>query len=204
MLRRPNGFKRLLKLAVRPRAVEQDVDEELQFHLDMRAEQLQRLGFSPAEARAEAERQFGEFSHVREACVRIGREREREMRRLHLLDALVQDARYALRALGRSPGFALVAILTLGLGIGATTSLFSVVRGVLLRPLPFAAPERLVRVWQAMPTQGQTRGVVSPLDFADWRARQHSFSDMGAWFYADEMTGVDLSGEGEPQRLAAT
>ena len=92
---RPVGFKRLLKLAVRPRAVEQDVDEELRFHLEMRAATLERDGLSPAEAQVAAEREFGDVSRVREECVRIGHEREREMKRSLLWDALVQDVRYA-------------------------------------------------------------------------------------------------------------
>ncbi|AKJ07005.1 putative permease [Archangium gephyra] len=197
------GFKRLLKLAVRPRAVEQDVDEELRFHLEMRAAAHEREGLSPTEARAAAEREFGDVASVREECVRIGHERERKMKRFLLWDALVQDVRYALRMLRHAPGFALVAVLTLGLGIGATTAIFSVVRGVLMRPLPFAEPERLVRMWQANPSQGVARGEVSPLDFADWKARQRSFEDMGTWWYVEGMSGSNLSGDGEPQRLPA-
>lgn len=200
---RPPGFKRLLKLAVRPRAVEQDVDEELRFHLEMRAATLERQGLPPGEARAAAEREFGDVTRVREECVRIGHEREREMNRSRWWDALVQDVRYALRMLWHAPGFTLVAVLTLALGIGATTAIFSVVRGVLLQPLPFAAPERLVRVWQASPAQSLVRGSVSPADFEDWKARQHSFVDLGSWFYVEGMTGADLSGDGEPQRLPA-
>ncbi len=203
-MRHPPGFKRLLKLVVRPRAVEQDVDEELRFHLEMRTEKLEREGLSPAEARAAAEREFGDVTRVREECVRIGHEREREMKRSLLLDALVQDVRYAVRMLRHSPGFTLVAVLTLALGIGATTSIFSVVRGVLLRPLPFREPERLVRIWQASPSQSEQKGAVSSVDFLDWKARQRSFVDMGAWFYAEGMTGVDLSGDGEPERLSTT
>ncbi|WP_083682656.1 ABC transporter permease [Archangium sp. Cb G35] len=197
------GFKRLLKLAVRPRAVEQDVDEELRFHLEMRAAAHEREGLSPAEARAAAEREFGDVAGVREECVRIGHERERMMKRFLLWDALAQDVRYAVRMLRHAPGFALVAVLTLALGIGATTAIFSVVRGVLLRPLPFAEPERLVRMWQANPSQGVARGDVSPLDFADWKARQRSFEDMGTWWYVEGMSGSNLSGDGEPQRLPA-
>jgi predicted permease len=126
------------------------------------------------------------------------------MKRFLLWDALVQDVRYALRMLRHAPGFALVAVLTLALGIGATTAIFSVVRGVLLRPLPFSEPERLVRMWQANPSQSVSKGEVSPLDFADWKARQRSFEDMGTWWHVEGMTGINLSGDGEPQRIPAT
>ncbi|NMO14751.1 ABC transporter permease [Pyxidicoccus fallax] len=203
-MRLPTGFTRLLKLAVRPRAVEQDVDDELRFHLEMRAEKLQREGLSPAEAREAARREFGDVERVRAECVRLGHERETEMKRSLFLDALVQDVRYALRTLRKAPAFSLVAVLTLALGIGATTALFSVVRGVLLKPLPFPAPERLVRLWQASPSLDQPRAAISQNDFEDWKARQRSFSALGGWWHVEDMTGVDLSGLGDPERIRAT
>jgi predicted permease len=192
--------RRLLKLAVRKAGgVEEDVDEELRFHLEMRAERLVREGFTPEEARAEAERHFGDVTRVREACVAIGRERQREQRRSRMLEAVIQDVRYGARVLKRSPAFTLVAVLTLALGIGATTALYSVVHGVLLKPLPFAEPERLVRVWQAMPADNEPRATVSPVDLEDWRARQQSFVSLGASFLAD----ATLTGKGEPASLHA-
>jgi predicted permease len=200
----PPGFKRLLKLAVRPRAVEQDVEDELRFHLEMRAEKLQREGLSPQQAREAAQQEFGDLERVRAECVRLGHEKEREMKRSLFLDALVQDLRYALRTLRKAPAFSLVAVLTLALGIGATTALFSVVRGVLLKPLPFPAPERLVRLWQASPVLDAPRTTLSANDLEDWKARQQSFSDIGAWWYVERMSGVDLSGTGEPEQLEAT
>ncbi|MCY1022684.1 ABC transporter permease [Pyxidicoccus sp. MSG2] len=200
----PPGFKRLLKLAARPRAVEQDVDDELRFHLEMRAEKLQREGLSPTEAHDTAQREFGNLEHVRAECVRLGHEKEREMKRSLFLDALVQDVRYALRTLRKAPAFSLVAVLTLALGIGATTALFSVVRGVLLKPLPFPASERLVRLWQASPVLDSPRTVLSLPDLEDWKARQKSFTDLGAWWHVQNMSGVDLSGLGDPELLQAT
>ncbi|MFP2909419.1 ABC transporter permease, partial [Pyxidicoccus sp. 3LFB2] len=200
----PSGFKRLLKLAVRPRAVEQDVDDELRFHLEQRAERLQREGLPPAQAHEMAQREFGDLERVRAECVRLGHEREREMRRSLFLDALAQDVRYAVRTLRKAPVFTLVAILTLALGIGATTALFSVVRGVLLKPLPFPAPERLVRLWQASPVLDSPRAALSQNDFVDWKTRQQSFSDLGAWWHVEKMSGVDLSGLGDPEELSAT
>ncbi|MCP3137914.1 ABC transporter permease [Pyxidicoccus xibeiensis] len=203
-MRLPPGFKRLLKLAVRPRAVEQDVDDELRFHLELRAEKLQREGLSPAEARETAQREFGDVERVRAECVRLGHERAAEMKRSLFLDALAQDLRYALRTLRKAPAFALVAILTLALGIGSTTALFSVVRGVLLKPLPFPAPERVMRLWQASPALSSPRVSLSQNDLDDWKARQQSFSDIGAWWHVENMSGVDLSGLGDPEELSAT
>ncbi|MFP2925830.1 ABC transporter permease [Pyxidicoccus sp. 3LG] len=203
-MRMPPGFKRLLKLSVRPHAVEQDVDDELRFHLEMRAEKLQREGLSSTQAQETAQREFGDLERVRAECVRLGHERETEMKRSLFLDALVQDIRYALRTLRKAPAFSLVAVLTLALGIGATTALFSVVRGVLLEPLPFPASERLVRLWQASPTLSTPRVALSQNDFEDWKARQQSFSDVGAWFHVENMSGVDLSGLGDPEKLQAT
>jgi predicted permease len=203
-MRLPPGFKRLLKLAVRPRAVEQDVDDELKFHLEMRSEKLQRAGLPPLQARETAQQEFGDLERVRAECVRLGHEKEREMKRSLFLDALALDVRYALRTLRKAPTFSLVAVLTLALGIGATTALFSVVRGVLLKPLPFPAPERLVRVWQSSPQLDLPRAAVSQNDFDDWKAQQRAFSDLGGWWHVEDMTGVDLSGLGDPERIKAT
>jgi predicted permease len=203
-MRLPPGFKRLLKLAVRPRAVEQDVDDELRFHLEQRAEKLQREGLPPARAQELARQEFGDLERVRAECVRLGHERQREMKRSLFLDALMQDIRYALRTLRKAPAFTLVAVLTLALGIGTTTALFSVVRGVLLKPLPFPAPERLVRLWQASPAQNLPRTPIAQNDLDDWKARQQSFSALGAWWHVENMSGVDLSGLGDPEELEAT
>ncbi len=124
------------------------------------------------------------------------------MRLSESLESVVQDGKYALRSLRRAPGFALVALLTLALGIGANTALFSVVRGVLLRPLPYPESERLVRVWPASPENGVERGALSSVDLADWRARQHGFEALGGYWYAEGMSGVDYVGGGEPRGAA--
>jgi hypothetical protein len=106
---------------------------------------------------------------------------------------LLHDIRYALRSLRRSPGFALAAILTLGLGIGANTAIFSVVHGVLLRPLPYPEPERLVMLWGHHPTIG--RETASLPDFLDWRRQARSFDAIAAWANAS----YNLTGAGEPE-----
>jgi predicted permease len=109
-----------------------------------------------------------------------------------------------LRTFRKNPAFAAVAILTLALGIGANTAIFSVVNGVLLRPLPFPAPAQLVRVWQGEPENGTVeRGPVSAVNLDDWRARRRMIADMGGYFYREGMSGTDLTGIGEPQRISA-
>src|SRR3954471_19237434 len=102
---------------------------------------------------------------------------------------LLQDVRYALRTLARTPAFSLAAVATLAVGIGANTAIFSLVRGVLLRPLPFAQPERLVSIAESNAAKGYDRMVASPPNFLDWKAQSRSFSSMGAYTY----TSVVLS-----------
>ena len=122
----------------------------------------------------------------------------------NMLDSLAQDVRFAVRALRQAPAFALVAIVTLALGIGANTAIFSVVNGVLLKPLAFPHPEQLLRVWQVESVNGTTdRTVVSAVNLDDWRARRRQLADIGGYFYAEGMSGTDLTGIGEPQRISA-
>ncbi len=116
------------------------------------------------------------------------------------MENLLQDIRYALRALAKNPGFTAVAILTLALGIGANTAIFSVVENLLLRSLPYTQPEQLVEIWNTYPPQ-VPKGGLPPGDYADWRRQNTSFSEMGA--HATVSQGFNLSGDGEPQRVQA-
>jgi putative ABC transport system permease protein len=114
------------------------------------------------------------------------------------MENLMQDIRYGLRTLAKNPGFTLVAVLTLALGIGANTAIFSVVQNLLLRPLPYPQPESLVQIWNTYPPQ-VPRGGLSPGDYADWRREAKSFSEMGG--YVDVSHGFNLTGDGDPQRV---
>jgi len=117
-----------------------------------------------------------------------------------MFENLRQDIRYGIRTLGKNPGFTVIAVLTLALGIGANTAIFSVIENLLLRPLPYPQPERLVEIANTYLPQIPRAGL-SPGDYADWRRQNASFSEMGA--YAKILQGFNLSGEGEPQRVQA-
>ena len=157
--------------------LDQEVDEELAFHVEMRTRELIARGMEPGVAREQALNRIGDVARLKQTCVGIGRKRDREMRLTQWIDELRDDVRFGLRQLTHAPGFALVAALTLALGIGATTAIFSVVHAVVLRPLPFPDPDAVVVVgenWEGLPSS------VSPGNFADWQAEAKSFAALGA------------------------
>jgi predicted permease len=170
----------------------------------MRAQDLIAGGMEPERAWREAERQFGDVEFTKQYMRRMDMGFETDRRRAEWLSELGQDTRYALRTLLRARGFTAVAVATLALGIGANTAIFSMVNGILLQPLAFPRPEQLVKVWSANKTDGKPDAAVSVLDLDDWRAQRGVIADMGGWFYQANGSGIDLTGQGEPQRLEAT
>ena len=173
---------RRLRTAFRSESSERDLRDELQYHLDRQAADLVRRGMPEAEARAAALREFGGLEQAKEAC--------RDARGLGFLREARQDVRYAVRMLRRDPGLTAVVMLTLGIGIGANTALFSVVDAVLLKPLPFPHPDRLVILREQ--TASRPNSAVAFPDFLDWRARQTTFEDMTAAL----IIGGVMSGDG--------
>lgn len=160
--------RRFLQLPSRTAArIQADVDEELRFELDMRAAELVAQGVSEPEARRRAVAEFGDLERTRRVCADEDRQAQRGERRARWLAELGQDARLAARGLRRTPGFTLVVLLTLALGIGANTAVFSVVRTVLLDRLPYHEPDRLVRLYGATPDRPDARGMLTPADIAD-------------------------------------
>jgi predicted permease len=161
------------------------LNDELAFHLDQQVKENIARGLAPDEARYAALRAFGNPTQLRDEA--------RSSWSWNWLERFLRDLRYGARTLSRSPGFSLTAILVMALGIGATTSLFTIVRSVLLKPLPFRDPDNLVMVYEhhREDTRGDGFDVVSPGDFNDWRQRTHGFADMAAWHW----TGFDLTGE---------
>jgi len=134
------------RLDLGARRVERDVDAELAFHLDMRIRRLVERGMDPAAARAQALRQFGDWDGVRAELVAVDTQREKSVRRANYLAELRQDTAYAVRALRHNLGFALVIVLSLAVGIGANTAIFTLIDQLMLRLLPVKDPEQLVMI----------------------------------------------------------
>ena len=170
------------KLWSRPE-VDDDLAAEIEAHVDLMTEDNIERGMSPEDARAAARRHFGNTTATRE--------RARETWQFPRLETVLQDLRYGIRGIRRSPGFSLVILLTLALGIGATTAIFSVVYTVLLRPLPYPYSERLVWMGEATPT---AQGIsVTWINFQHWRKENHSFEEMAGF----QLTDQTLTGRGE-------
>jgi len=171
---------------------EQELADEIESHLQLHIADNIRAGMTPEEARRRAVLRFGPVESIKESY--------RDRRGVPALETLAQDVRSGVRMLRKSPGFTLVVMVTLALGIGANTAIFSVVHAVLLRPLPFADPDRLVRVWSAYPEEGVELGTTSPLDLADWRAQSGSFAAI-AGYPNLRLSGFVLTGGEAPEEL---
>jgi predicted permease len=172
----------LATLLRRGRAGER-LSAELQFHLDEQIAENRAAGMGPEEAREAALRAFGNPTLVREQA--------RETWSWLWLEKFWRDVRYGIRTLRRSPGFSAMAVLVMALGIGASAALFTIVQNVLLKPLPFRDPSKLVMVYEHFREGDTPYNVVSPADFRDWKEQTHGFEDMAAWRWY----GFTLSGE---------
>ncbi len=181
----PKQFLARLRSLFHRDQLDRDLDDELDFHLAQRTDKNRASGMDASEARHAAHRQLGNATHLKEET--------RSMRTLPTVENLAQDVRYGGRTLLKTPLFALIAVATLALGIGASTAIFSVVNSVLLRPLPYAQPERLVQVWETNLKASYNRNVVNPVNFLDWTEQNHSFSGMAA--IVDTSTKLGLGQE---------
>ncbi|NOT09617.1 MAG: ABC transporter permease [Gemmatimonadales bacterium] len=187
-------MKPLFRLPIR-RKLHQELEDEFAFHLDMRVSELMARGWTQEAARAEARRRFGDIDDARAFCEKTDHRLGKRLMRTEFLTELRQDIGYAFRSLRRAPGFTLVATLTLALGIGATTAIFSVVRGIVLRPLPYLEPDRLALL--AAVYEGDNEPYLSPANAYDWRSRNRSFSSMAI---VEGHTAI-LTGAGDPERI---
>ena len=165
---------------------------EMESHLQMHIEDGIRAGMMPSEARRQAVIALGGVEQTKESY--------RDRRGFPALEAFLQDTHFGLRMLRKNPGFTAVAVLTLALGIGANTAIFSVINGVLLKPLPFERPDRLVTIYHT-PPQASFPGVstfaVSPANFLDWRGQSQAFESMSAYSFRR----LTLTGTGHPEAI---
>jgi putative ABC transport system permease protein len=179
---------RLRALAGRE-AVLRDIDEELRLHMEMEAEANVRRGMSHSEARRAARLSFGNFDVMRDAAYGV--------RGGGLMETILQDIRYGARVLAKHKGFTAVAVLTLALGIGANTAIFSVVNELLLRPLPYRDADRVAMLWEVTPS-GRHQNTTSRKNFLAWREQAKSFEAIAA--FSDQR--VNLTGVGDPEEVA--
>jgi predicted permease len=173
----------------RRRRREEELEEEIQSHLRMAAFDHTEQGETVTQARASAVREFGNIALVKEIT--------REMWGFLWVEALLQDLRYGLRMLAKNRGFTAVAVVTLALGIGANTAIFSVVDAVLLKPLRFRNPSSLALVWESLPRYRISHNTVFPPNLFDWEQQNHCFSSMAA--FLDQP--ANLTGAGEPEQV---
>jgi predicted permease len=182
-----NLVRMRLRSLLRRGRVETELEKELRFHLEQEAEANLATGMAPAEARYAALRRLGGVAQIKEEC--------RDMRRTQYFESVWQDLCYGARALGKSPGFTAAVLLTLALSIGANSAIFSVIDGVLLKPLPYPKASRIVRLFFS--SHEYPKFPLNPFDFRDLRTRSHSFQALAAFTRGD----AQLSGSGEPVRL---
>ena len=172
-----------LRGLLRKKSVEREMEEELRFHLRMRAEENVRRGMAPDEAERAALESFGQWARIKEHC--------RDFKGGGFMEVLLKDVKFGARTLLKNRGFTLVAVLTLAIGIGANTAIFSVVNAVLLRPLPYRDPERLVTVlhdgWKP----------VAPANFLDWREQSQTFESIAA----AQSWSLTMTGREQPEQL---
>jgi putative ABC transport system permease protein len=187
-------IRMLARALLHPSAPEHELDEEIRFHIEKQTELYLGQGYSREEAFRRARIDFGGVENARE--------QHRDGRGTRSLVDSIGDVRYALRTLWRDRGLAIAGVLTLALGVGATTAVFSAVNAVMLRELPFKNAGRLVAVWEENPDRGWYKNVVAPANFIDWREQARGFAGMAA--YTDYATTVTLLGVGEPTLLQST
>src|SRR5215216_4915435 len=166
-----------------------DIDREMRLHLEMQVDANINAGMSPTEAREKAMRSFGNLNRAVDAAY--------DVKGGGLFETLAQDIRYGLRMLAKHKTFTTIAVITLGLGIGANTAIFSVVNELLLRPLPYRDAERIVMLWEVTPG-GRRQNTTSRTNFRSWRDQSSSYESIAA--FSDQR--VNLTGDGEPEELS--
>jgi predicted permease len=174
---------------VRRKRVEEELTEEIRHHLERQIDEELKAGLSLADAEHSARRALGNIEHAKQEV--------REARAGAWIDQLERDLRFGVRAMLRRPAFTCIAVVTIALGIGATTAIFSVADNVLFKPLPFPNADRLVSVWEVRPALNRPRVEAAPLNYVDWERDSNSFEALAAFFHES----MNLTGSGTPERL---
>ena len=171
---------------------EANLERELSFHIEERVADIVRSGVREEDARRQVRLEFGGAEQVKDEC--------RDVRPARWAETFVQDVRYAWRNLRRNPGFTAVAVATLALGIGGLTAMFSAFDTILIRPLPYADPDRLVMVWDDLSkTDDRTKSAPAPAEWYEWRRLNTVFTDIAS----TQPTDVTLSGDAQPEQIPA-
>ena len=187
-------FRSWSRTVVRRSQVESEMDAELRFHIEAFAEDLAGSGVPREEATRRARIEFGGIERAKEEC--------REARGVNFIESLFQDFRYGLRMLRKNPGFTTVAVLTLALGIGANTAIFSISDAFIRKPLPFPRLERLVDLSETQPALSSEPRGISPANFLDWSSQARSYDSVSAWTLDSEsLTGHDAPLKVETARV---
>ncbi|MCH7825586.1 MAG: ABC transporter permease, partial [Acidobacteria bacterium] len=209
MRRRATWFRELLihlRPARRRDRIEREIDEELRFHLDYEVDDNVEQGMTPRQAHKAALRRFGDLDDARNQCRTIQMASLKPRSQGGPIEAMLHDLRHGARSLARRPGFTVAAVLTLALGIGANAAMFGVIKTVVLAPLPFVAPERVVQLWELRPGERGLEVVMSRANFRDYENLNEVFSHFAAVRQTDtlyreresrfeQMEGVHLSAD---------
>jgi putative ABC transport system permease protein len=194
------GLRRAVRVA--SDRIGRDIDDEIAFHIDSRVRELTQQGLSDADARAQVESEFGDLRASRRELAAIDRRRERRERLSAVVSAVGQDARYALRSLRRSPAFSITAVLTLAMGMGASAAIFALVNGVLLRPLPFGHPDRLVAIYHELPAVNMAHQPQTATTFFTYQRLTHTTDGIGVYQEGD-VNLAEVGGTAAPERLTS-
>jgi predicted permease len=174
------------------RAVESEIDDEIAFHLESRIRELVAEGHGESDARRLADAEFGDVNASRRELAAVDRHRRRRERITHVVETIVQDLRHAAKSLGRTPAFTITAMITLVVGIGSAVAIFAVVDDVLLRPLPFASPDRLVGAWTDFPPLGMTHSQQAAITYWTYQSQARTIEGIGIY----DVNAVNVAADG--------
>ncbi len=196
MDRKEAGWRPIWRRVFSPRQMREDIEDEIAFHIEGKVDALVSQGMTEGEAREEALRLFGNQMRIKAEMAAASRTRIKRKKREVTVDSILRDLRYAARQITRNPGFSFLLTLTIAVAVGGNVAIFSVLEGIVLRPLPYPEPEELVAVWNRPETEDWRQPFSGP-DYLDVRAQIQGLEDVGAI----RTSSFNVAGEGEPTRV---